>query len=108
MSMIHVSPEAHLVMDPMIGLIAKEREDIISYSMDPVLDQIAILDNVADDLMNSLTPDKELLNSFPGRARTSYMAGVYSNAFYGLIIGLAFAGLLTVLLYVLSLMRGGM
>ena len=108
MSMIHVAPEAHLVMDPMTGMLAKEREDIISYSMDPVMAQIDKLDKIADDLMNSLTPDRELLNSFPGRAHTSYMAGVYSNAFYGLIIGLAFSGLVTVLLYVLSLMSGGM
>jgi tetrahydromethanopterin S-methyltransferase subunit B len=108
MSMIHVAPEVHLVMDPMTGLLAKEREDIISYSMDPVMVQLDLLDNIADDLMNSLTPDRELLNSFPGRARTSYLAGIYSNAFYGLVIGLAFSGLVTVLLYVLSLMSGGM
>jgi len=108
MSMIHVAPEAHLVMDPLTGLLAQEREDIISYSMDHVMEQIHELDKIADYLMNSLAPDRELLNSFPGRARTSYLAGVYSNAFYGLIIGLVFSGLVTVLLYVLSLMSGGM
>jgi tetrahydromethanopterin S-methyltransferase subunit B len=108
MSMIHVAPEAHLVMDPLTGLLAQEREDIISYSMDPIMNQMDELDKISDDLMNSLAPDRELLNSFPGRARTSYIAGIYSNAFYGLVIGLAFSGLVTVLLYLLSLMSGGM
>ncbi|HID27337.1 MAG TPA: tetrahydromethanopterin S-methyltransferase subunit B, partial [Methanosarcinales archaeon] len=28
------------------------------------------------------------LSSFPGRERTSYLAGIYTNAFYGLIVGL--------------------
>jgi len=108
MSMIHVAPEAHLVMDPLTGLLAQEREDIISYSMDPVMEQLDELDKITDDLMNSLAPDRELLNSFPGRAGTSYLAGVYSNSFYGIIVGLVFSGLVTVLLYVLSMMRGGM
>ena len=105
MSMIHVAPEAHLVLDPMTSLLAQEREDIIQYSMDPIMAQVDELDKIADDLVNSLSSDAPLMNSFPGRENTSHQAGFYGNAFYGIIIGLVFGGLLTVVLYILSLMN---
>ncbi|MBW6469726.1 MAG: tetrahydromethanopterin S-methyltransferase subunit B [Methanosarcinaceae archaeon] len=105
MSMIHVAPEVHLVLDPMTSLLAKEREDIIQYSMDPIMAQVNELDKIADDLINSLSSDAPLMNSFPGRANTSHTAGFYGNAFYGIVIGLVFAGLLTVVLYIFSLMN---
>ncbi|HML26697.1 MAG TPA: tetrahydromethanopterin S-methyltransferase subunit B, partial [Methanomethylovorans sp.] len=35
--MVHVAPEAHLVLDPLTSLLAEERPDIIQYSMDPIL-----------------------------------------------------------------------
>jgi len=56
MSMIHVAPEAHLVLDPLTSLLAAEREDIISYSMDPIMVQLDELDKIADDLVNSFRP----------------------------------------------------
>ncbi len=94
MSMVHVVPEANLVLDPLTGLLAQEREDIIAYSMDPVMAQLDELDKIADDLVNSLSPDKELLNSYPGRANTASSAGFYGNSFYGIIVGLGVAGLI--------------
>ncbi len=75
----------------MSGVIAEEREDLIMFSLVPIQAQLDILEDVADDLMNSLEPDKELLNTYPGREETARIAGVYANLFYGLIIGLIIA-----------------
>ncbi len=102
MSMVHAVPEANLVMDPLNGLLAEEREDIIQYSMDPVMAQVDELDKIADDLINSLAPDKELLNSYPGRANTALSAGFYGNSFYGIVVGLGVAGLILLVMGALS------
>jgi tetrahydromethanopterin S-methyltransferase subunit B len=102
MSMVHVVPEVNLVMDPLVGLLAKEREDIIAYSMDPIMAQVDELNKIADDLVNSLSPDKELLNSYPGRANTAVSAGFYGNSFYGIIVGLGIAGLMLLVMGALA------
>jgi tetrahydromethanopterin S-methyltransferase subunit B len=107
MSMIRIAPELHMVMDPDTAIIGEERADSIEYSMEPVFERLDKLDAIADDLLNSLAPSRPLLNSWPGRENTSYMAGFYSNSFYGVIIGLAFCGLLALYLYIRSLMAGG-
>lgn len=104
MSMVHVVPEAHLVLDPLTSLLAAEREDIIAYSMDPIMTQLDELDKIADDLINSLSPSKELMNSFPGREKTAYHAGFYSNTFYGVIVGLGVAGLMLLVMGALGVM----
>ena len=75
----------------MSGVIAEEREDLIMFSLVPIQAQLDILEDVADDLVNSLEPDKELLSTYPGREETSRIAGVYANVFYGLVIGLIIA-----------------
>lgn len=104
MSMIHVAPEAGLVLDPLTSLLAEERPDIIQYSMDPILAKLDELDKIADDLVNSLAPDRPLMNSFPGREQTSYLAGIYGNSFYGVVVGLGVAGLLLIVMFVLRTM----
>ena len=91
MDVARVVPEFHILLDPMVGIIAEEREDLIMFSLVPIQAQLDILEGVADDLVNSLEPDKELLNTYPGREETSRIAGVYANLFYGLIIGLMIA-----------------
>jgi tetrahydromethanopterin S-methyltransferase subunit B len=106
MSMIRIAPELHLVLDPDTATVAEEREDSIEYSMESVFERMDKLDAIADDLLNSLSPSKPLLNSWPGRENTSYMAGIYSNAFYGVVVGLAFSGLLA-LAILLQRMMGG-
>lgn len=108
MSMIRIAPEVHLVLDPETSVVAEEREDSIAYSMDPVMERMDKLDAIADDLVNSLSPSKPLLNSWPGRENTSYMAGIYGNAFYGIVVGLAFSGLLALIIYIQKLLSGGM
>jgi tetrahydromethanopterin S-methyltransferase subunit B len=72
--------------------------------MDPIMARLDELDRIADDLVNSLAPDRPLMNSFPGRENTSYIAGIYGNAFYGIVVGLGVAGLLLIVLYVLRTM----
>jgi tetrahydromethanopterin S-methyltransferase subunit B len=100
MSMIRIAPELHLVLDPETATVAEERQDSIEYSMEPVFERLDKLDAVAEDLVNSLSPSKPLLNTWPGRENTSYLAGVYSNAFFGIVIGLAFSGLLALIIYI--------
>lgn len=107
MSMIRIAPELHLVLDPDTATVAEERADSLQYSMEPMFERLDKLDGIADDLVNSLSPSLPLLNSWPGRENTSYMAGFYSNTFYGVVVGLAFCGLLALYLYVQSLMNGG-
>jgi len=91
MDVARIVPEYHILLDPMSGVIAEEREDLIMFSLVPIQAQLDILEDVADDLMNSLEPGKELLNTYPGREETSQIAGVYANLFYGLVIGLIIA-----------------
>ena len=91
MDVARIVPEFHILLDPMSGVVAEERDDLIMFSLVPIQAQLDILEDVADDLMNSLEPDKELLNTYPGREETSRIAGVYANLFYGLIIGLIIA-----------------
>jgi len=91
MDVARIVPEFHILLDPMSGVVAEEREDLIMFTLVPIQAQLDILEDVADDLMNSLEPGKELLNTYPGREETSQIAGVYANLFYGLIIGLMIA-----------------
>jgi tetrahydromethanopterin S-methyltransferase subunit B len=104
MDVARIVPEFHVLLDPMSGVVAEEREDLIMFSLVPIQAQLDVLEAVADDLMNSLEPDKELLNTYPGREETSRIAGVYANLFYGLVIGLiiAFMAMMAILV-----MNGG-
>lgn len=107
MSLIRIAPELHLVLDPDTATVAEERDDSIEYSMEPVFERLDKLDAISDDLVNSLSPSLPLLNSWPGRENTSYMAGFYCNTFYGVVVGLAFCGLLALFLFIKSMMSGG-
>jgi tetrahydromethanopterin S-methyltransferase subunit B len=106
MSIVRIAPEINLVMDTDSGAVTQERKDSIQYSMEPVFERVDKLDEIADDLLNSLSPSEPLLNSWPGRENTSYKAGIYSNAFYGIVVGLAFSGLLILIIYISRLMEG--
>nr|WP_259134220.1 tetrahydromethanopterin S-methyltransferase subunit B [Methanosalsum natronophilum] len=106
MSMVHIAPEAHLVLDPETSLLAEERPDVISYSMDPMMVQVDKLDLIADDLISSLTPDQNLASSYPNRGRASYHAGLVSSAAYGILAGFVFTGILALILYIMALFGG--
>ncbi len=101
MGIVRAAPsDLHLVFDPLEGMIAEEREEVIQFALDPIMAQIDEINKVADDLLNSLDPRAPLLNSYKGREGASYMAGIYTNIWYGFIIGLVVA-----LVYLLS--QGG-
>lgn len=88
MGFVRVSPELGLIFDPMKGVVSEQRADVVLYTFDPVYDRIDKLDKVADDLVNQLVPDNELLSSYANRGKASYIAGLYTNIWMGFIIGL--------------------
>ena len=65
MSTVRIAPEIHLVMDTDLGLVAQEREDVLLYSLAPVYEKLDKLDLIAEDLINSLSPSRPLLNTGP-------------------------------------------
>lgn len=105
MAVIYIAPEVKLVADPLSSVVAEERPDVIQYSMAPIMAKLDELDQIADDLLNSLAPDQPLINSFNGRENTSYTAGFYGNSFYGIIIGLGVSALVMIVLYVLKMQQ---
>jgi tetrahydromethanopterin S-methyltransferase subunit B len=91
MGIVRVSDELGLLFDPLKGSIAEAREDVIQYALDPLYPRIERLDHIADDLMNQLTPDAELMESYAHRGKCSYIGGLYTNIWMGTIIGMLFA-----------------
>lgn len=88
MGFVKVSPELGLIFDPMKGVVSEQRADVVLYTFDPVFERVEKLDKIADDLMNQLVPDNELMSSYPNRGKASYIAGTYTNIWAGFIIGL--------------------
>lgn len=88
MGFVRVSPELGLIFDPMKGVVSEQREDLVLYTFDPVFERIENLEKIADDLVNQLVPDNELLSSYTNRRKASYIAGLYTNIWMGFILGL--------------------
>lgn len=88
MGIVRVSPELGLLFDPLKGVVSQQREDAVQYSLDPLYTKIARLDRIADDLVNQLVPDNDLMESYANRAKCSYIGGLYTNIWMGFIIGL--------------------
>lgn len=86
---VQVLPEYGLVVDPLVGLVTSMGE---SYA--PVIEQIAHLETVADDLVNMLSGEGMLAASFPGREKSLVIAGGVTAFWYGLAIGLFVAGII--------------
>jgi tetrahydromethanopterin S-methyltransferase subunit B len=91
MGVVRVSPELGLLFDPIKGVISQEREDVVQYALDPLYPKIDRLDRIAQDMMNQLVPDNELMESYANRAKCSYIGGLYTNIWAGIIIGLVVA-----------------
>ncbi|HUS76401.1 MAG TPA: tetrahydromethanopterin S-methyltransferase subunit B [Methanothrix sp.] len=98
MGFVRVSPELGLIFDPMKGVVSEQREDVVLYTFDPVYERVEKLDKIANDLVNQLSPDNELLSSYANRGKASYIAGLYTNIWSGFIIGLvlSFVALLAI------------
>ncbi len=91
MGIVRISSELGLSFDPLKGMVAEERDDVIQYALDPIYPMVERLDHVADDLMNQLVPDNELMESYANRGKASYIGGLYTNIWMGFIIGLVVA-----------------
>jgi tetrahydromethanopterin S-methyltransferase subunit B len=104
MKFVDMSSDVGLRMDVEEFVIAQERADLIFYSLEPVLAQAEEYDALADGVVNSLAANKPLIDTFPGRDRAHYWAGMWTNAFYGFTVGMILLALLTIILRV----RGGM
>ena len=89
MGFILALPEFGLVVDPLIGVITSAGE-----SLQPVIDKVAVLETVADDLVNMLSGEGNFLASFPGREKVLPVAGSISTFWYGLAVGLFMAGII--------------
>ncbi len=100
MAVIRAVPEFRLILDPDTSVLAREREDVVQYSLEPVMAQLEELDRIVTDMMNQLGPTAELLSSFPGREKTSYIAGIFTNSVYGLVVGLILGFLILVIIAV--------
>jgi len=86
---IQVLPEFGLVVDPLVGILTTMGE-----SYGPVIEQVALLETVADDLVNMLSGEGALAASFPGREKTLAIAGGVTAFWYGIAIGLFIAGII--------------
>ncbi|HUK39060.1 MAG TPA: tetrahydromethanopterin S-methyltransferase subunit B [Methanomicrobiales archaeon] len=87
MGFILALPEYGLVVDPLVGVLSSAGE-----SLQPVIDKVAVLETVADDLVNMLSGEGNFLSSFPGREKVLPVAGGISAFWYGLAVGLFIAG----------------
>lgn len=107
MTTVRIAPEMHLVLDIDSATVAQENEGVLLYSLEPVFERLDKLDIIAEDLINSLSPSRPLVNSWPGREHTSYIAGFYTNAWYGIVVGFFFFGMVLLLLYIKTAMMPG-
>jgi tetrahydromethanopterin S-methyltransferase subunit B len=103
MKFIDVSSDVGLRMDVDEFVVAQEREDLVFYSLEPISAQIDEYETIATGLLNSLVASKPLIDTFPGRERAHFWAGMWTNAFYGFTVAMILIALVTVVV----LMRGG-
>jgi tetrahydromethanopterin S-methyltransferase subunit B len=103
MKFVDVSSDVGLRMDVDEFVIAKEREDLVFYSLEPISAQIDEYDTIATGLLNSLVANKPLIDAYPGRERAHYWAGMWTNAFYGFTVAMILLALIAVVLVI----RGG-
>jgi len=89
MGFILALPEFGLVVDPLVGVLSSAGE-----SLQPVIDKVAVLEGVSDDLVNMLSGEGNFLASFPGREKVLPVAGGLSAFWYGLAVGLFIAGIM--------------
>ena len=92
MGYILALPEFGLVVDPLVGVLSSAGE-----SLQPVIDKVAVLESVSDDLVNMLSGEGNFLASFPGREKVLPVAGGLSAFWYGIAVGLFVAGIMALL-----------
>ncbi|HUL62191.1 MAG TPA: tetrahydromethanopterin S-methyltransferase subunit B [Methanocella sp.] len=97
MAAIKLLPEYGLVYDTDTGKVAPESGNMVKYAMGGVNAALDKMDSYANDLMNSLAPTGNFLESWPNRTKSLFYASIFTNIFYGFIFGLAAAFLLVIL-----------
>lgn len=97
MAAIKLLPEYGLVYDDVTGKVAPESGNMVKYTMGGVNAALDKMDSYANDLVNSLAPTGNFLESFPNRSKSLFYASIFTNIFYGFIFGLVVAFLLVVL-----------
>jgi tetrahydromethanopterin S-methyltransferase subunit B len=85
---VQVLPEYGLVVDPMIGVVTTAGE-----SLAPVIEKVAELEAISDDIVNMLSGTGNFMASFPGRENALPLAGGMTAFWYGLAVGLFIAGI---------------
>lgn len=88
MGFIEVLPEFGLVADPFLGVVTTMGE-----SLAPVIDQVAELEAIADDIVGMLSSEGNFLASFKNREGVLGIAGGITAFWYGMAIGLFIAGI---------------
>lgn len=97
MAALKLLPEYGLVYDTDTGKVAPESGTMLKYTMGGVNAALDRMDKYANDLMNSLAPTGNFLESFPHRDMSLFYASIFTNIFYGFIFGLCAAFLLVIL-----------
>ena len=85
---VEVLPEFGLVVDPMIGVVTTAGE-----SLAPVIEKMAELEAISNDIVNMLSGKGNFLASFPWRDHNLSVAGAMTSFWYGLAVGLFIAGI---------------
>jgi tetrahydromethanopterin S-methyltransferase subunit B len=97
MTYVKILPEYGLSYNLEKGTLEPE-SGVVKYNFKPINENLDKLDKYADDLVNSLTPTGNFLESFPGRTKSLYYAGIFTNIFYGFIFGSIAAFIVVVLM----------
>ncbi len=86
---VEALPEYGLVIDPMVGILTTAGE-----SFAPVIEKVADLEAIADDIVGMLSGSGNFLASFPNREKSLPIAGSMTSFWYGLAVGLLIAGII--------------
>jgi tetrahydromethanopterin S-methyltransferase subunit B len=89
MGFVEVLPEFGLVADPILGVVTTAGE-----SLAPVIDQVAELELIAEDVVGMLSGEGNFLASFQNREGVLSIAGGITAIWYGMAIGLFIAGII--------------
>ena len=87
--LIKIVPEYNLTLDPSTGSIgAALGREVVVLSMDEINNEIATLEEAANELVNSLDPTTIPIDAYSGREGTFMTEGLVTNIGYGFLVGL--------------------
>ena len=87
--LVKIVPEYNLTLDPSTGSIgAALGREVVVLSMDEINNEIATLEEAANELVNSLDPTTIPAGAYPGREGAYLNQGLLTNVTYGFLVGL--------------------